>query len=420
VLNNFVCEGETLLADTYVDSRLSVLKQIMICVSGIFIMLTLTILATLGYKRHSRITKAAGLAFALCFLVGCLLNYVSVFFWAISPELDVYCQARYAFVMLGYSLILGAMFSKSWEVNKVFSAGESGVANPFQEVPWWQFCRVFFTIVALQGVLLLILMVSDAPFSVSINIDAINFQSIHECHVRRPQVWIGLEAAYFVLLLVWGAYLAYETRDVWLKYNYPNESRSILLSIYNLAFCCIILVPLITTLEVSYETLFFLVSIAILWPTSFALSSVYMPKLAKFLGSSFRGSGGNSKGQSSDNSVARSASVGSGKPLVEVGPEKKLLSGDRPEKIHSKRKSKERSEETEIGRSPSPDSPLRERPIDFMVPGAVTSGDFSPSDHHRGIDRTESADLESSAPNWRGLLQSPSLPDLTESPVAST
>jgi len=98
------------------------------------------------------------------------------------------------------------------------------------------------------------------------------------------------------VVLIWGAYLAYQTRDIWQKYNYPNESRSILMSIYNLAFCGAILVPLVTALTASQQLLFFLISVAIIFPTTFALFVVHGPKMMAFLSSSVRGNSKNSRG----------------------------------------------------------------------------------------------------------------------------
>jgi gamma-aminobutyric acid type B receptor len=319
---------------------------------------------------------------------------LAVFFWALGPDSAVICQARYSFVVLGYTLILGAMFSKSWEINKVFTAGESGVVNPFQEVPWWQFCRVFFSIVSIQVLLLLIWLGVDGPVSVETIIDPVNFIAIHECSVMRPKVWLGLEIVYFSLLLIWGAYLAYETRDVWLKYNYPNESRSILLSIYNLAFCGIILVPLITTLDVSYETLFFLVSIAILWPTSFALFSVYMPKLAKFLGSSYRNSGNSQKGQMSGDKAERSHSIPSAvRAATEKDQEQKLLNANRAGKEH-----------------PEPESPVHPPTPGYAEsPHKRSESPDSHVRHFKGTERTESTD---ELQTWRTLLTTSSNDDV--------
>jgi len=113
--------------------------------------------------------------------------------------------------------------------------------------------------------------------------------AIHQCKSRWPSVWYGLHFTYFFIVLAWGAYLAYETRDIWQKYNYPNESRSILLSIYNLGFCGIILIPLVTALDASSATVTFLIAVAVIFPTTFALLCVHGPKVIAFLENSRRG-----------------------------------------------------------------------------------------------------------------------------------
>jgi len=67
-----------------------------------------------------------GLAFAFFFLLGCIFNYISVIFFAQVPLDSSICQARYSFVALGYSLILGAMFAKCWEISRIFERAEAG------------------------------------------------------------------------------------------------------------------------------------------------------------------------------------------------------------------------------------------------------------------------------------------------------
>jgi hypothetical protein len=338
-------------------------------------MLTVTVLATLMYKRKSKVTKAAGFAFAICFLTGCIVNYLAIFFWALSPISDNICQLRYVFVLMGYCMILGSMFSKSWELNKVFTSVDS-VINPMEEVPWWKFIRVFGSLCSSQGLLLLIWMAVDAPQSVEITLDPVDFTGIHECHLNYPDVWITLEFIYFALLLGWGAYLAYQTRDIWVRFNYPNESKSILLSIYNLAFCGAILVPLMTTLEVSTDTLFFLVSFAILWPTSFALCSVYLPKVVKFIDKSYRERSNGSVQGSKANSITIQ---GGGSALKAPREDERKLLEDMLQP--------ERTKNDELGRAHTPDS----SPSPRKPSRTIDTPDIS----RRGIARTESTECYS-------------------------
>jgi len=145
---------------------------------------------------------------------------------------------------------------------------------------------MFFAVVFFELILLFIWLLFDPPESIVVMQDTLNLLAIHQCQLNYPAVWYALQFGYFLVVLAWGAYLAYETRDIWQKYNYPNESRSILLSIYNISFCGLVLIPLVTALNASTATLCFLVSVAIIFPTTFALICVHGPKLQTFLASS--------------------------------------------------------------------------------------------------------------------------------------
>jgi len=171
-------------------------------------------------------------------------------------------------------------------------------------------------------------LIVDSPRTKLLIIDSINFVGVYECTVQLQQVWIILEAVYFALLLGWGGYLAYQIRNIWLKFDYPNESKSILLSIYNLAFCGVILVPMMTSLDIGREALLFLVSVFVLWPTSFALFSVYIPKVAKFIRHSYHGSGHDHENEH-NRSLEKSGRSASMPSLKEHPAERKLLDGDR-------------------------------------------------------------------------------------------
>jgi len=156
---------------------------------------------------------------------------------------------------------------------------------------------LFLLLLSLRSFFLLLWLVIDPPVSSILVTDSLDLLAIHQCKSRLPAVWYGLHFTYFFIVLAWGAYLAYETRDIWQKYNYPNESRSILLSIYNLGFCGVILIPLVTALDASSATVTFLIAVAIIFPTTFALLCVHGPKVLAFLENSRRG---NSKSRDKD------------------------------------------------------------------------------------------------------------------------
>jgi len=216
---------------------------------------------------------------------------VAVFAWALIPTSNEICQAQACLLCLGYILVLGAMFSKCWEVSKIFYRAENGNISPFVETSWWKFCLVLIRVVLIEVLMLAVWMGTIPPTAHIAIIDPINLIGRHSC---RYNPYSAFFFVYFVLILGWGAYLAYITRDIWVKHNYPNESKAILMSIYNLAFCGFILLPLALLLNVTQDVIFFLMAVFLMIPTTFALVTVYGPKLLDFLSASKKDK--NSKG----------------------------------------------------------------------------------------------------------------------------
>ncbi|KIH65576.1 7 transmembrane receptor [Ancylostoma duodenale] len=66
------------------------------------------------------------------------------------------------------------------------------------------------------------------------------------CQSSHQEVWIGLVLGYKCLLLVFGLFLAYESRN--LKLRYVNDSRLVGLAIYNVAILSLVTGPVTTLL----------------------------------------------------------------------------------------------------------------------------------------------------------------------------
>jgi len=175
------------------------------------------------------------------------------------------------------------MFSKVWEVSKIFTRAERGDISPIDTESWWKFCFVLLRVVLTQVLLLAIWMGTTPPRSETVITDPIELIGYHRC-VYNP--YSAFYLSFYVVILGWGGYLAYETRDIWVKYHYPNESKAILMSIYNFGFCASILLPLALVAGVNQEVVLFLVSLFLMFPTTFALAVVYGPKVVHFLGAS--------------------------------------------------------------------------------------------------------------------------------------
>jgi hypothetical protein len=262
------------------------------------------------------------------------------------------------------------MFSKSWEVSKIFQRVEKGDISPFKEVPWWKFCRVFFITFFLQIVIALGLLIGDPIVADSYVLDPLNLIAVRNCKVGRGGLWFGLEGTFFGILSIWGAYLAYQTRLVWARYKYPNESRSILLSLYNLLLSSIIILPFFSVTDGSEDTIFVFVCFAIMYPTGFCLSMVYVPKLASFLGSSFKKSK-ESKAKSSDRgSVGGSRTA---KRIAHHDDDSRLgVKSTKKEESHAKEKKDEAQAKEKAQKDEAPKRTRDDAPRFFPEPETPT------------------------------------------------
>jgi len=86
---------------------------------------------------------------------------------------------------------------------------------------------------------------------------------------------LGILLTYDVCLLLWGAFLAWKTRKVTLVYN---ESKSLMVAIYNFLAAFFILIPVFLALQSDPFIRFILVSITFLLVCTAALIALFVPK----------------------------------------------------------------------------------------------------------------------------------------------
>ncbi|VDM75092.1 unnamed protein product [Strongylus vulgaris] len=98
------------------------------------------------------------------------------------------------------------------------------------------------------------------------------------CQSSHQEVWIGLVLGYKCLLLVFGLFLAYESRN--LKLRYVNDSRLVGLAIYNVAILSLVTGPVTTLLIRSQANAnFAFVAATVLLCTYISLGLVFVPKM---------------------------------------------------------------------------------------------------------------------------------------------
>jgi gamma-aminobutyric acid type B receptor len=98
------------------------------------------------------------------------------------------------------------------------------------------------------------------------------------CQSNNQEIWIALVLGYKCLLLVFGLFFAYESGNI--KLRYINDSRSISISIYNVALLSLVTGPIVTFIIRLLPNAFFaFVSVTVLLCTYISLGLVFIPKV---------------------------------------------------------------------------------------------------------------------------------------------
>ncbi|XP_026733435.1 gamma-aminobutyric acid type B receptor subunit 2 [Trichoplusia ni] len=262
--------------------------SILVSCSVLGILLATGFLAMNIHYRNQRYIKMSSPHLNNLIIVGCMLTYLSVIFLGLDSSLSsiaafpYICTARAWLLMAGFSLAFGAMFSKTWRVHSIFT----DVKLNKKVIKDYQLFMVVGVLLVIDLAIMTTWQVSDPfyratkqmdPYPHPTSEDIVIVQENEYCQSERMTIFIGIIYAYKGLLLVFGAFLAWETRHV----SIPalNDSQHIGLSVYNVLIMCIMGAAITLVLQDHKDALFVLIAIFIIFCTTGTLCLVFVPKL---------------------------------------------------------------------------------------------------------------------------------------------
>ncbi|XP_078371637.1 gamma-aminobutyric acid type B receptor subunit 2-like [Oculina patagonica] len=196
------------------------------------------------YRKH-RMIKMSSPHFNSVTAVGCFLCYTHVLL-ATFGNSTVYtggskaiCLVRAYLIVVGFTLVFGGMLTKTWRVYKIFTnrrlkrqIGGLNTAHLFLKI----FHVLLLDIVVLVSWQLVDPMQSETiklweelqADNEDINIHVVN----HQCVSKHYNHWVLGIMIYKGILLLFGVFLAWETRNV--HYAELNDSKNIGVAVYNI------------------------------------------------------------------------------------------------------------------------------------------------------------------------------------------
>ncbi|XP_071114745.1 gamma-aminobutyric acid type B receptor subunit 1-like [Haliotis cracherodii] len=234
------------------------------------------------YNRKVKFIKLSSPRINNIILIGCILTYVAVFISALEPS--VACKGRRYPAILGWSLIFGALFSKTWRVHLIFT-------NVKLQKKVLKDSHLFLMVASLT-LFNLVLLVSWSVFDpLYIRWDEIYVESREGGDVRLRYMGAICESSYIRyfdavlfsvqgILLMLGAFLAWETKKV--KVEALNDSKNIAVCIYNSAVLGILHIIITATMTLR-PNLEYGITAAISFITATAVQCIiFVPKVLQY------------------------------------------------------------------------------------------------------------------------------------------
>ncbi|KAK5637996.1 hypothetical protein RI129_012291 [Pyrocoelia pectoralis] len=240
--------------------------------------------------RNQRYIKMSSPQLNNLIIIGCMLTYTSVVFLGLDSGLssvDAFpyiCTARAWTLMAGFSLAFGAMFSKTWRVHSIFT----DVKLNKKVIKDYQLFMVVGVLLFIDLAIMTTWQVADPfyretkrmePYPHPSSEDILIIPENEYCASERMTLFVGSIYAYKGLLMIFGAFLAWETRHV----SIPalNDSRHVGLSVYNVAIMCICGAAVALVLVDHQDAMFLIIGVFVMFCTTATLWLVFVPKLVE-------------------------------------------------------------------------------------------------------------------------------------------
>ncbi|CAO3573178.1 unnamed protein product [Mortierella alpina] len=238
---------------------------------SIGILLTLISAILVYFLRDNIIIKAASPTFCLCELLGILLVFVWCIMMVGIPKTAT-CVTQSLLLPFGITLLAGSLTIKNYRIYRIFNS--VNVAN--QAFQTRLLLRFVVLAVLLALIPIIIEIVLHVPYPGTINIHADQWV---RCRGEKHENWWVLASAIVPLLLIlFGVYLAFKTRNVVYLWN---EARQISLVLYNIFFFALLIVISLFFPDDLYTASFYIEICGTFFTNLLALSVLFCPKFCK-------------------------------------------------------------------------------------------------------------------------------------------
>nr|XP_050850762.1 gamma-aminobutyric acid type B receptor subunit 1 isoform X2 [Vespula vulgaris] len=264
-------------------------------ISSVGIVIAIVLIIFNVWNRHRRVIMSSHPVCNTIMLAGVIACFISVFLLGIdgrfvSPgEYPGVCQARAWMLSTGFTLAFGAMFSKVWRVHRLTTKTKADQAK--KKIQPWKLYTMVSGLLAID-IVLLSTWQGFHPLQRQIEVfplespptgddDARIRPELEHCESEHNSIWLGMIYGYKGVILVFGLFLAYETRSI--KVKQINDSRYVGMSIYNVVVLCLITAPVTMVIASQQDASFAFVALAIIFCCFLSMALIFVPKVIEVI-----------------------------------------------------------------------------------------------------------------------------------------
>uniref|UniRef100_A0A6P7FRC1 Gamma-aminobutyric acid type B receptor subunit 1 n=1 Tax=Diabrotica virgifera virgifera TaxID=50390 RepID=A0A6P7FRC1_DIAVI len=266
------------------------------------------------WNKHRRVIQSSHPVCNTIMLFGIIVCLAAVFLLGldgrfVSPDsYPLICQTRAWLLSTGFTLSFGAMFSKVWRVHRLTTKAKSdpkvrmklntsksialkNLQDIQKKVQPWKLYSMVSGLLMIDFVVMFLWQLLD-PLHRRIEIfplespvsaldDAQIRPELEHCESQQNNVWLAIIYAYKGLVLIFGLFLAYETRSM--KVKQINDSRYVGMSIYNVVILCLITAPVTMVIASQQDASYAFVALAIVFCCFLSMALIFVPKVIEVI-----------------------------------------------------------------------------------------------------------------------------------------
>jgi len=246
-------------------------RYAMIAVASVCAALTLAVAVLVIVKRKVKVFHFASVNYCLGILLGAVLCFVAVILYSVEPTTGS-CTSALWMVMVGISLMLGTLFAKTYRAWRLFDNQRLSKVR-LRDI---DILPVVLVVVGLALVILVVWTAVEMPTPTPTKDGVGDDEYIVVCNSSNNGLAFFITTVcYFGVLLLVACLLGFKTRKAGEAFN---ESKLVALSVYNLAFCSVLLVVVVLVLN-DPDARFILVCVAVLIGVFFTVAILFVPKI---------------------------------------------------------------------------------------------------------------------------------------------